>query len=162
MTAPSPQPEPLPPDLSSRAALRGHPVHPMLVVVPAAALAMAPVADVVHLVTATAFWAEAARWLLVVGVASGLVAAVPGLVDFLGIDRVRHHPVAIGHLAANATALSLAAISAILRLDDPVAAVSPWGLVTSGLAAAAVGAGGWLGGELTYRHGVGVHRRPSR
>lgn len=42
------------------------------------------------------------------------------------------------------------------RLDDAAAAVLPWGLTLSAINAALLGVTGWYGGELSYRHRIGV------
>jgi uncharacterized membrane protein len=44
-----------------------------------------------------------------------------------------------------------------LRVDDLEDAILPWGLLLSVLIAALLGITGWLGGELSYRHLVGVN-----
>ncbi len=53
--------------------------------------------------------------------------------------------------------LALAAAGVWLRWPAPVAAVWPWGLILSAVTAVAVMVVGWLGGTLTFRHGVGVY-----
>ncbi|MGQ0606843.1 MAG: DUF2231 domain-containing protein [Chloroflexota bacterium] len=102
------------------------------------------------------FWTRAARWLLGAGVATGGIAAVPGLIDYTSIRRARQ-PIGIAHAVGNATILGMAATSLRIRLrrrGDPVAAA----LFLSGAAAAGLTVTGWLGGELTFRHRVGVAR----
>jgi Predicted membrane protein (DUF2231) len=52
--------------------------------------------------------------------------------------------------------LLLAAVSWLLRLSDPAAAVLPWGLALSAVTVGLLLVTGWTGGELAYRHMVGV------
>ena len=86
----------------------------------------------------------------------GALAAVLGLIDFLTIERARAHTAGWIHLASNATAILLTIINLWLRWDDPVAAVMPWGLTLSVVVTILLTIAGWYGGELAYRHKVGV------
>lgn len=140
----------------SAAAFRGHPIHPMLIPLPIGALVGALVTDLTFWATADPFWAEASWWLLWAGGLTGLLAALVGLVDFFAIERVRRHQAGRLHLAANTVVLLLTAGNIVLRFDGIETAVLPWGLVATVLTASFLGAGGWYGGELAYRHGVGV------
>ncbi|MQB02257.1 MAG: DUF2231 domain-containing protein [Actinobacteria bacterium] len=51
----------------------------------------------------------------------------------------------------------LAVVSLRLRVGDMEGAIAPWGLVLSVVIAALLTITGWLGGELSYRHLVGVN-----
>jgi FtsP/CotA-like multicopper oxidase with cupredoxin domain len=139
----------------SRAAIAGHPLHAMLIPFPIAFLLGAFGADLAAWWTADPFWARAALWLTGAGVVTGGLAALFGLVDFLTIERARVHTVGWVHALAAGTTLALAAASWLLRLGDPVA-VPPLGLALSALTAAALAVTGWAGGDLPYRHLIGV------
>ncbi len=106
--------------------------------------------------TADPFWARGSLWLVGAGLATGLLAAVIGLVDFLTIGRAREHSTGWIHFLGNTTVLVLAFVSLRLRWSDPVAAVLPWGLSLSTLVGVILVVTGWLGGELVYRHMIGV------
>jgi hypothetical protein len=54
-------------------------------------------------------------------------------------------------------ALSLAGANVQLRWDDPAAVVWPVGLVLSATMAGVVMVTGWLGGTLTFKHGIGTY-----
>lgn len=142
----------------STAAIAGHPVHPMIIPFPIAFLIGVPIADVVFAVTQTAFWAEASFWLLVAGLVMGGVAALAGLIDFLTLKTVRRHRVGWWHLLANSGALALALVNLFVRIGDRAAAVLPSGLILSLVTAGLIVVGGWYGGELSYRHRIGVMR----
>lgn len=144
----------------SRAALFGHPLHPMVIPFPIAFLVGALGADLAHWGTGDPFWARAALWLVGVGLLMGALAALLGLIDFLSIGRARAHAMGWIHALGNAAALLLSLLNWLIRLGDP-AAVLPWGLVLSALVAAILGVTGWAGGELSYRQRIGVTRDPA-
>ncbi|MBX6368656.1 MAG: hypothetical protein IRZ04_11785, partial [Rhodospirillales bacterium] len=62
----------------SRAAIAGHPIHPMLVPFPIAFLVGALVVDLAFASTGDPFWARAGFWLLLAGIVTGAAAAVFG------------------------------------------------------------------------------------
>ncbi len=140
----------------SRFALAGHPIHPMLIPFPIALLLAAFGADLAFAMSADPFFARAALWLAGTGALAALVAAAVGLADFLTIERARLHQVGWIHAIGAGTTVVLAATSWLMRLGDPVGAALPWGLAASGLVAVALSVTGWAGGELPYRHLIGV------
>jgi uncharacterized membrane protein len=140
----------------SRAAIRGHPVHPMVVPFPIALLSSAFVADLAFWATRRPFWAQASSWLTRAGAATGVLAAVAGATDFLSIRKAREHQAGRIHAVGNGLALLLATWSAVMRSRSATKAVLPRGLIVSGLIAAILSVTGWFGGELSYRHGIGV------
>lgn len=140
----------------STAAIGGHPLHPMLVPFPIAFLVGALASDLAYWSTADPFWARASVWLAGAGLATGLIAAAAGFTDFIGDRRVRAHSAAWVHFGGNGVALLLTLWSVLHRIDDSVAGVLPTGLILSLLVAGILMVTGWLGGELSYRHRVGV------
>jgi uncharacterized membrane protein len=140
----------------STAALGGHPIHPMLIVFPIAFLVGAFVSDVVYVIQDDSFWAEASRWLVGAGLVTGIVAAVAGLTDFLTMPQVREHSAAWAHFLGNGAALVLSLINLLLRRNDPGDAITPGGLIISLAVTLILFVTGWLGGELSYRHRIGV------
>jgi uncharacterized membrane protein len=138
----------------STAAIAGHPLHPMLVPVPIGLLTAAVVSDGAYAITGDSFWARASRWLLGGGLLAGLMAATLGLVDFSTISRARS-TTGVTHAAGNATILGLTGISLLLRRGAP-RHVPAAAMALSGIAAALLAVTGWLGGELSYREGIGV------
>jgi uncharacterized membrane protein len=141
----------------SAVAFRQHPVHPMLVVYPIAFLSTMVVTDAVFLWRAEPFWALLSFWLNVAGFAVGVVAGLVGTADLLLLREVRRRVSAWSHFIAAVMVLALAGAGLWLRGPDPVAAVWPWGLLLSALTFALVMVAGWLGGTLSFRHGIGVY-----
>lgn len=141
---------------TSKARLLGHPIHPMLVPFPIAFFIGAFVADLVFLRSADPFWATASAWLLGAGLLGALLAAAAGLADFLGDRRIRSLGAAWVHMLGNVAVVAIEAVNLGLRLDHAAAAL-PWpGAYLSGAAFLLLGMTGWMGGELVFRHRVGV------
>ena len=137
--------------------IRQHPVHPTMVVFPIAFLTGTLFSDLAYLWTEDAFWAEVAFWLATAGLAMGLLAALVGMVDFFTMNEVRQHISAWSHFLAGTMALALAGANVQLRWSDPADAVWPLGLLLSATMAAVVAVTGWLGGTLTFKHGIGTY-----
>ena len=73
--------------MESRFKIAGHPFHPMLIVFPLGLLATAVVFDIVGLVSGDTSWFNISFWMISAGIIGGLLAAVPGLVDWWAIPR---------------------------------------------------------------------------
>ncbi|BAU05429.1 hypothetical protein NIES592_17695 [Fischerella major NIES-592] len=140
----------------STVAVAGHPIHPILVQFPIAFLVGALLTDAVFWFTDDSFWARDSFWLIAAGLVGGVAAALTGLMDFLRIGRVRKRTAGWAHLILNVSALVLTIINLVLRWNNPISAVLPWGLVISVLVATLLGISGWYGGELVYRHKISV------
>jgi nitrite reductase/ring-hydroxylating ferredoxin subunit/uncharacterized membrane protein len=127
----------------------GHPLHPMLTDVPIGAWVSAMVLDVVGGEGAE----DAADALIGVGILAAAPTVASGLSDwsdFLGGER----RVGFVHAVANGVALTCYASSLLARR----AGSRGVGMALSGLGAAAMTAGGYLGGHLSYAQGANVNR----
>lgn len=142
--------------MESRAKLFGHPIHQMLVAFPLGVLAMAVVFDVIAVIRGSAKLHEAVYYMIAAGVVSGLLAAVFGLIDYLGIPHgTRAKRIGTLHGLGNVVVVALFAVSWVLRRGD--AAHPGMAAIALGVAAAALATiTAWLGGELVDRLGVGV------
>jgi len=140
----------------STAKIADHPIHPMLIPFPIVCFVGAFVTDVVYSQNQDPGWATASNWLLGVGLVMAALAAVAGLTDYLGDERIRRLGDALKHMLANVAAVVLEAVNLVLRLDNPDFADST-GIWISGVVVLILLYSGWKGGDLVYRHGVGVH-----
>ncbi len=140
----------------STAAIAGHPLHPASIPFPIAFLVGALATDLVYWITRVDFWARFSVWLIGAGVAMGIVAAILGLIDFFTVERARQHKAGWIHFIGNLVAMIVAATSLLIRWGDPVAAVLPLGLILSVITGGALAVTGWFGGELVFRHLIGV------
>ena len=137
----------------STARIKDHPIHPMLVPFPIVCFILTFVLDVLY-VRGNADVAGSTIWLLVIGLVTAALAAVAGLTDFFGDERVRGAD-AIKHMLANVTAVLLEAANLVLRWNDP-GFIASTGVYISGLVVLILLYSGWKGGDLVYRHGIGV------
>lgn len=142
----------------SRAAIAGHPVHPMLIHFPVAALIALVATDAAYLHGGDPFWARAGVWLAGVGALGGWGASLAGLVDILSVKEIRRLVTAWGHALMAVMMLSVATLNWRLRVgEDPGEYVMPWGMGMSLLTAAFISLASYLGGRLVYENAVGVH-----
>jgi len=143
--------------MESRAKFLGHPVHPMLIVLPLGLFIGAVVFDAVGFVFGTTAFHAVSYWNIAGGIVGGLLAAVFGFVDWLAIPAgTRAKRIGLWHGIGNVIVVALFAASWIARRDEPalVPTMLAFGL---GLAALILGSiAAWLGGELVDRLGVGV------
>jgi uncharacterized membrane protein len=139
----------------SYAAFRGHPIHPMMVPLVVGTFTAAVIADIAFASTHDPFWARSASWLLLTALLTGCATGLAGAADFLSVDRARNLPIAATHALGNTLFLVLVAIDYYRRLEH-AASVPPGGLSLTLLAMIVMGASGWLGGSMVYRHGIGV------
>jgi uncharacterized membrane protein len=140
----------------STAQFMGHPLHPALVSYPIAFFTGAFLTDLAFLRFGDAFWATASFWLLAAGLVTAALAALAGLTDFLGDRRISSLSDAKMHMIGNITAVLIEAVNLYLRLHDHGGAIGSLGVYLSGAAFLLLGFTGWKGGELVFRHRVGV------
>ncbi|MDF0494872.1 MULTISPECIES: DUF2231 domain-containing protein [Bradyrhizobium] len=142
----------------STAQIAGHPIHPMLVPIPITCFVGALLTDIAYVASAEIMWADFSAWLLLAGIIFGVLAAIVGLIDFLGNRLVRAQAPAWPHLIGNAVVLILSIVNLMIHMRDGWTSVWPSGLVLSGITALILTVTGWLGWAMVYRHGVGVAR----
>jgi uncharacterized membrane protein len=143
--------------MESRLKLAGHPIHPMLIVLPLGLFAIAVLFDVVYLATSDATFAEVAFWNITVGIVGGLLAAVFGFIDWLAIPQdTRAKRIGAWHGGGNVVIVVLFILSWFLRLDDHAYAPNLLPFVLGLVAVVAALVTAWLGGEMVYRLRVAV------
>ena len=135
----------------------GHPLHPAITDVPIAAWLIAGLFDVLWLVSPSQnLWAaRGAEWLVIVGIAGAVGAAITGMADWsdtYGAERT----VGLYHGALNTLALVLFIISAALRIPADNAISVPAAILGfAGIAVMLVAA--YLGGDMVFGKGTGVN-----
>jgi len=142
--------------MESRAKFLGHAIHPILIVFPLGLLATGVVFDVIYLIWGNPNMAGVAYWMITAGIIGGLVAAPFGWIDWFAIPSgTRAKTIGLMHGGGNIVALLLFAGSWWLRNDLPERP-EMLASILSFLGAGMAAVGGWLGGELVERLGVGV------
>jgi nitrite reductase/ring-hydroxylating ferredoxin subunit/uncharacterized membrane protein len=146
--------------MRSRAVALGHPIHPMLIPFPVAFLSGAVAFDIAGRVGAIpSLWTTGA-YLNLAGIATALLAALPGLVDYVytvppaSSARTR----ATKHMAVNSAAVILFAASWWFRGSAttlPGAGV----LIVEAIGLGLLAAGAYMGGTLVTRNLIGVDHR---
>ena len=146
--------------MKSKAVLLGHPAHPMLIPFPLAFLTGAFVFDTIGWLRDVPSWWTTGGHLGLVGIATGVLAAIPGLIDYFytvppdSSGKAR----ATKHMLANLTAVALFAVAWWIRggaANRPD--VAGLGLEAVGLAL--LGIGGYMGGTLVTRNMIGIDHR---
>ncbi|GGM33221.1 membrane protein [Micromonospora sonchi] len=143
--------------MESRLKILGQPVHPMLVMFPAALFVTAVLFDIIDTVGGPRFLGEVAYWNITVGLIGGLLAAAAGTFDLLAIPTgTRAKRVGLTHAAANLAVILLFAAVWVVRLNADSRAAGGALIAIEVVALGILGVSAWLGGELVDRLGVGV------
>ena len=142
--------------INSRMAIRGHPIHPMLIHFPVAALLGLIATDLAYIFSGDYFWARASLWLAGIGALGGWVSGFAGLIDLLSVSQIRRLNTAWCHAILAVMLLSLASLNWLFRLDTADVNIFPWGLYLSLLTGVLIASASYLGGRLVYEHAVGV------
>src|SRR5687768_5294544 len=112
--------------MKSRAHIKGHPIHPMLIPFPVAFFTGTLIFDILGLINDnTSFW-NIGHWLIIAGIIGAVLAAIPGVIDYFGTvppDSTAKKR-ATKHGLTNVTMLIIFCIAAYYRQDpDAVPAV---------------------------------------
>jgi uncharacterized membrane protein len=143
--------------MESKARLLGHPIHPMLIVLPLGLFIAAVVFDALGLWRGNAVLGTVAYWNIAGGVAGGLLAAVFGLIDWTGIPSgTRAKRIGLLHGGVNVVVVVTFAIVWMTRRGSGNLTPTTGIFVLEVVALLLGSVGGWLGGELVDRLGVGV------
>jgi uncharacterized membrane protein len=146
--------------MKARVSVAGHSLHAMLVVFPLGLLATSVAWDICLLATGDPHWGVLSFWTIVAGVIGGLVAAVPGFIDWLGIARgTRARRIGLYHMTLNLIVVGLFVASLLARWQGALgyAHAGPAHMIWGWIGVALALVSGWLGGELIERMGIAVH-----
>src|SRR5262245_50922260 len=140
------------------ARLFGHPVHPALTDFPIALWSTSLLADVAGLWRGDVVYRRFAFWAIAVGLIVAVPTIVAGLVDYAAIPPGR--PAIKGatwHMWIMLSATTLYSFSLIAHIGRfASSSFSMWmGIGLSAVGLVLLMLGGWLGGEMVFRHGIG-------
>ena len=143
--------------MESRAKLLGHPVHQMLIVLPAGLFLVAAILDIIGVFVSWNWLPTVTYWNIALGIVTALLAATFGIIDFTRIPAgTRAKRVGALHGITNVIVVLLFGIALWLREDNVQHAASTPALALEIAAFLLLGVSAWLGGELVDRLGVGV------
>jgi uncharacterized membrane protein len=143
--------------MEAKARLLGHPIHQMVIVLPLGLLISAWLADVAFFVSGRGILAEVAYWNTIGGIASGLFAAIFGVIDWLAVPlNTRAKRVGAWHAGINVLMLLLFSGSLVIRHNQAGHVPNMLSFICATAAIACGTISGWLGGELVNRLGIGV------
>ncbi|HEX2532088.1 MAG TPA: DUF2231 domain-containing protein [Chitinophagaceae bacterium] len=145
--------------MRSTARLKSHPIHPMLIPFPLAFFTGAFLADLVGVLFDWSTGHKLGYYLVPAGVAAGLLAAIPGIIDYRNTippdssakKRGRNHGL------LNTFIVLLFAASWWYRRSEE--AVLWYWLAAEGIGAGLLLVSGWMGATLVYRNQIGVDHR---
>jgi uncharacterized membrane protein len=142
--------------MRSRASVYGHPIHPILITIPIGLWVFSLICDLVYFsgVSNQPLWRDMAFYTMAAGVIGALVAAVPGFIDYLSIRNPSTKRVATAHMILNLLVTAMFIFNLGLRLNS--VDTTRWTMLLSAASIAFLGVAGWLGGNLVYRHRVGI------
>ncbi|RJP74061.1 MAG: DUF2231 domain-containing protein [Candidatus Zixiibacteriota bacterium] len=145
--------------------VQGHPVHPMLTDFPIVLWVTSLLWDVIGLILGGPFWHAMAYWSILAGLILVIPTAVTGFSEYLTIPRGNPaEKIGLYHLSANIAAAT-AFLSSLLVREGPATPPGTslfWPLALSVLGVLLLLGGGWLGGDLVFRYGIGQEPAPGR
>lgn len=146
--------------MKSKLDIGGHPLHPMLVVMPIGLFAWAFVSMLVYVVGGQdRMWYDIAYWTGIAGIVSAVAAALPGMVDYRAIARhTTARTIASAHMVLNIVVVAAFLAAAVLQYDGNATEGGQMGaaFALQAFGAATLMVAGWLGGDLVYRHHIAV------
>src|SRR5689334_4734240 len=145
--------------MKSKAHLKGHPIHPMLVPFPIAFFTGSFLFDLCGALLGKEELWRVSYWLQIAGVLFSLITAVPGFIDFLyavppkssGKKRAAIHGI---------TNVVTMLVFFCIWLYRQTPEMNIWTVIAFDVAGVVLlSIAGWLGGTLTFRNLIGVDTR---
>lgn len=153
--------------MKTKVNVSGHPVHPMIVAFPITFYTLTPIAfGVYNWVSSNVFWYKLGYFCCFAGVATALLAAIPGFMDwFFGIPKnTAARKRGALHMTLNVSALVIFAVIAYSiygTWNSAPASVAPT-FVFSLIGVLITMTAGYHGWEMIARHKMGVMMTPAQ
>jgi uncharacterized membrane protein len=145
--------------MESKTKVFGHPLHPILIVIPLGLFISAVICDIIYLINHVQFYPVVSYYNIAGGIIGGLLAAIFGFRDWLAIPSgTRAKRIGGWHGLGNVVLVALFLLSWLIRGGDPSFLPSTLALILSFAAIILGTLTAWLGGELVYRLDVAVDR----
>jgi uncharacterized membrane protein/nitrite reductase/ring-hydroxylating ferredoxin subunit len=145
--------------MKSKAHFKGHPLHPILVSFPIAFFIGTLIFDVLGIVYKRDDFHVTAMYLNIAGIGFALLAAIPGIVDYIFIVPPNSSAKKRGvkHGLLNITMVIIFSVALVLRQKQDTSFVTIISLEIAGVILLSIA--GWLGGTLVFRNQIGVDIR---
>jgi len=145
--------------MRSKASFKSHPLHPILVSFPIAFLIGTFVSDVIGKISGISTFWQTGYYLEIAGIVMGLIAAIPGLIDYLFTVPPKSSAKKRGlkHALLNVSHLILFFIAFLIRINENPDTTLILILEAAGVILIFIT--GWLGGTLVYCNQIGVDPR---
>jgi uncharacterized membrane protein/nitrite reductase/ring-hydroxylating ferredoxin subunit len=145
--------------MKSRAHIESHPLHPILVAFPIAFFTGTLLFDVLGVIYNRTDFHTLAMYLEIAGIGFALLAAIPGIIDFIFVvpPKSSAKKRASKHALTNTAMLIIFGIALLLRQNNSTSLYLIIGLEVLG--SVLLGIAGWMGGTLVYRNQIGVDIR---
>jgi uncharacterized membrane protein/nitrite reductase/ring-hydroxylating ferredoxin subunit len=145
--------------MRSKANIKSHPLHQILVGFPIAFFAGTLIFDILAFIQSNPYMERTAFYLNIGGIAMGLLAAIPGIIDYYYVvpPASSAKKRAVKHGLINTSAIILFVVVLILRkypIENQlvILCIETIGIILLGIA-------GWLGGTLVIRNQIGIDIR---
>jgi uncharacterized membrane protein/nitrite reductase/ring-hydroxylating ferredoxin subunit len=145
--------------MRSKANIKGHPLHPILVSFPIALFTGAFLLDIMALSMKDQSYVQAAVYAETGGLISAVIAAIPGIIDYYYTvpPESSAKKRAGRHGLINSTMLLIFIMTLLLRLKNEIDL--KYILLLEGTGVVLIGIAGWMGGTLIIRNQISVDHR---
>lgn len=147
--------------MESKASIKTHPIHPILIPFPVAFFIGTLLFDVLSVATGNTTFENTAKYLETGGMIMAVIAAIPGIIDFIYTvpPRSSAKKRTAKHGIINTVMLLLFLAAYIMRINQtgriPVLIAEACGVILLFIAS-------WMGGTLVHRNQIGVYNRYAR
>jgi uncharacterized membrane protein/nitrite reductase/ring-hydroxylating ferredoxin subunit len=144
----------------SKASIRSHPIHPMLVAFPIGLWVTSFIFDLIGAASHEQQYFATGFYLAIAGIVGAVFAALPGLIDLLYTVPPNSSAKNRGFIHGGLNTLVLILfIAEVVYRKGPTNPADGLSLLISLIGVIGLGFSGWLGGTLVYRNQIGVDRR---
>jgi uncharacterized membrane protein/nitrite reductase/ring-hydroxylating ferredoxin subunit len=142
--------------MRSRASIKSHPLHPMLVAFPIGLLVTSFIFDLISRWRDMPSLAAAAWYCIVAGLIGGAIAAIPGVIDLFSVIPRNSSGRTRGYQHAILNVLMLIAFISVAAYRGGPTVADNTSLIISAVGVVLIGISGWLGATLVYRNQIAV------
>ena len=145
--------------MKSKASIKSHPIHPILVSLPIAFFIGAFVFDVLSLITGNhSFW-QTGYYSAIAGIIGAILAAVPGAIDYFFTvpPKSSAKKRATKHALINVVNLVLFIVIVFYRQKEN--ANTSIVIIAEAIGVILLSIAGWMGGTLVHRNQIGIDHR---